>query len=126
MHLGPQETGRSQSQSTRPHAHLSPHSLADNAGVAAELADEARELEQRVEPVEDAHVAEADLLDELELELLGEVLRLRQLEERAHDVEAAVARGPELLDDGVGRLDVVRVRVRVRVWVRVRVRVRVS
>ena len=44
------------------HAHLSPHSLADCAGVAAELADEARELEQRVEPVEDAHVAEADLL----------------------------------------------------------------
>ena len=58
------------------HAHLSPHSLADNAGVAAELADEARELEQRVEPVEDAHVAEADLLDEVELELLVHRLEL--------------------------------------------------
>ena len=74
-------------------------------------------MEQRVEPVEDAHVAEADLLDEVELELLVHRLELDDTEEGAHYVEAAVARGPQLLDDGVGRLDVVRVRVRVRVRV---------
>merc|ERR1712021_78534 len=108
----PQDAARPQSQ-----AHASPRSLdslrlawrlAEAAGGDAELGDEARELEQRVEAVEDAHVAEADLLDELELEALVHRLELDDAEEGTHYVEPAVASLPERLDDSVGLLEVSR------------------
>ena len=72
--------------------------------AAAELGDKPGDLEQRVEAVEHAHVAEADLLNELELEFLVEGLIFGDAEEGAHDVEAAKAAVPELLDDRVGLL----------------------
>ena len=52
-------------------------------GSDTQLGDEPRELQQRVEAVEHSHVAEANLLDEIKLDLLINVGEFANAEERA-------------------------------------------
>lgn len=65
------------------------------------------ELEQRLHALEDLHVREADLADELELGVLAERGDgLGDLEHGADDVVARVAEAPEVLERVQGAVDV--------------------